>query len=179
MIDEGAASRKAMSHPAALSDDALLLRCDVMRSRGSGPGGRHRNSTESRVVLRDRATGAEATAGERRSQHDNLRVALHRLRCELATSVRTPRAAGAPPSALWLSRLRGGRVECNPAHRDFPALLAEALDLVAASAWDHRAAAETLRVSPTQLVRFAALHKPALAELNRRRAAIGLASLRA
>jgi hypothetical protein len=167
-----------MSHPAALPDDVLLARCDVMRSRGSGPGGRHRNSTESRVVVRDRATGAEATAGERRSQHDNLRVALHRLRCELATNVRTPRAAAAPPSQLWLSRLRGGRVECNPAHRDFPALLAEALDSAAAAAWDHRAAAEALRVSPTQFVRFVALHKPALAELNRRRAELGMARLR-
>jgi hypothetical protein len=171
-------TRAAAPHPAALEDDALLLRCDVMRSRGSGPGGRHRNSTESRVVVRDRATGAEATAGERRSQHDNLRVALHRLRCALATDVRAPRAAAAPPSELWLSRLRGGRVECNPAHRDFPALLAEALDVAAASAWDHRAAAETLRVSATQFVRFVALHKAALAELNRHRAAAGLAALR-
>jgi hypothetical protein len=171
-------TRAETPHPAALPDDVLLARCEVMRSRGSGPGGRHRNSTESRVVVRDRATGVEAVAGERRSQHDNLRVALHRLRCELATSVRTTRAAGALPSALWLSRLRGGRVECNPEHRDFPALLAEALDVVAASAWDHRAAAETLRVSPTQFVRFAALHKPALAELNRRRAELGMARLR-
>jgi hypothetical protein len=172
-------ARAESPHPASLEDDALLLRCDVMRSRGSGPGGRHRNSTESRVVLRDRASGAEGMAGERRSQHDNLRVALHRLRCALATGVRTSRDAGAPPSQLWLSRLRGGRVECNPAHRDFPALLAEALDVVAAAAWDHRAAAETLRVSPTQFVRFLALHKPALAELNRRRTASALPPLRA
>lgn len=167
------------THPAALSDDALLARCEVMRSRGSGPGGRHRNSTESRVVLRDRATGAEGTAGERRSQHDNLREALHRLRCALATDVRVPRDASAPPSALWLSRLRAGRVECNPAHRDFPALLADALDVCAAAEWDHRAAAETLRVSATQFVRFVALHKAALVELNRRRAERGLAALRA
>lgn len=166
-------------HPAALPDDALLARCDVMRSRGSGPGGRHRNSTESRVVLRDRATGAEGAAGERRSQHDNLRVAIHRLRCALAIDVRAPRPADAAPSPLWLSRLRAGRVECNVAHRDFPALLAEALDAAAAAAWDHRAAAETLRVSPTQFVRFVALQKSALAELNRRRAASGLAALRA
>jgi hypothetical protein len=165
-------------HPAELSDDALLALCDVRRSRGGGPGGRHRNSTESRVVVRHREFGVEATAGERRSQHENLDVAVRRLRVALAVDVRTPRGPGATPTPLWRSRNAGGRVACNPEHRDFPALLAEALDVLAADAWDVRAAAERLGVSTTQFVKFVALSGAALAAVNRRRADLGVSPLR-
>jgi peptide chain release factor-like protein len=165
-------------HPAALPDDALLAQCEVLRSRGSGPGGRHRNSTDSRVTLRHRPTRVEAAAGERRSQHDNRRVALFRLRLALATEVRTVLDRPVPPSELWLSRVRDRRISVNPAHRDFPALLAEALDVVAAELWDLHAAAEHLHVSPTQLVRFLSDHPPALVEVNRHRAERGMPALK-
>lgn len=171
-------TRAAARHPAALGDAALLARCDVMRARGSGPGGRHRNSTESRVVLRDRATGIEASAGERRSQHENLGVAVFRLRLALAVSVRTELAAEQRASELWMSRVSAGRIACNVRHRDFPSLLAEALDVALSVGWDAHAAASILRVTPTQLVRLVAGHRPALAELNRCRAERGLARLR-
>jgi len=170
--------RRFPMHPAALPDDQLLARCDVQRSRGSGPGGRHRNSTESRIVLRHLDSGLEATAGERRSQHENLAVAVGRLRVRLAVEVRVDLGAGAAPTELWRSRSRGGRVACNPEHRDFPALLAEALDVAAGQAWDVRAAAERLGVSLTQFVRFVAVHRPALEAMNRERAARGLSPLR-
>jgi hypothetical protein len=166
------------THPATLSDDALLARCEVMRTRGSGPGGRHRNSTDSRVVLRDRATGAEGAAGERRSQHDNLREALFRLRLALAVHVRRELGAEERASERWMSRVSAGRIACNVRHREFPSLLAEALDVAASVGWDTHAAASILRVTPTQFVRFVAGHHPALAELNRCRAARGLAPLR-
>lgn len=165
-------------HPAALPDDRLLAACDVLRSRGGGPGGRHRNSTESRVVLRHAATGVEASAGERRSQHENLREAVRRMRFALATEVRELRDAPVPPSALWVSRVRGGRIACAAGHRDFPTLLAETLDAIGAELWDVRAAAEHLGVSSSQLVRFVAMHPAALVELNRRRAERGMTPLR-
>jgi hypothetical protein len=165
-------------HPADLPDDRLLAACDVRRSRGGGPGGRHRNSTESRVVVRHVASGIEATAGERRSQHENLAVAVQRLRVALAVRVRSDRGAAAAPSDLWRSRNAGGRVSCNPAHRDFATLLAEALDVLASQGWDAHPAAARLAVSPTQLVRFVALSGAALAELNRARSALGLSPLR-
>ena len=85
-------------HPAALTDAVLLAQCEVQRSRGGGPGGRHRNSTESRVVLVHKTTGVEAHAGERRSQHENLDVAVGRLRRTLAAEVRMPRDSATPPS---------------------------------------------------------------------------------
>jgi hypothetical protein len=51
--------------------------------------------------------------------------------CEryLALQLRAPTAADYRPSALWRSRCREGLVRVNPEHADFPALLAEVLDL--------------------------------------------------
>ncbi|HNC95632.1 MAG TPA: peptide chain release factor-like protein [Myxococcota bacterium] len=61
-------------------NDTLLAACDIETLRGSGPGGQHRNKTESAVRLRHRETGLVAQASERRSQHQNLEVAAERLR---------------------------------------------------------------------------------------------------
>ena len=165
-------------HPARLEEGALLAQCDERRTKGSGPGGQHRNKVETKVVLTHRPTGVVGRAGERRSQEETRRAALRRLRLALAVSVRSPAAAAAAPSALWRSRCRGGRIACNPGHGDFPALLAEALDALAAAAWEPRAAAAALACTPTQLVRLLADHSPALAACNAARAGRGLHPLR-
>jgi len=165
-------------HPACGEEDALHRQCDERRTRGSGPGGQHRNKVETRVVLTHRTTGVEAAAGERRSQSENRRVALRRLRFALALVVRTDPARLPPRSALWRRRCRGGRIACADDHADLPSLLAEALDELAAAGWDARAAAGRLDCSPTQLVRLLGRHPPALALLNARRAAAGLFPLR-
>ncbi len=65
---------------AALSDEALLAECEVNVFIGSGPGGQHRNKTESAVRLKHRPTGLTVTATERRSQLMNRGAALERLR---------------------------------------------------------------------------------------------------
>ncbi len=64
--------------------EKLLAACDVEVFRASGPGGQHRNRRESGVRLRHRPTGIVVTATERRSQHQNRRVALERLARRLA-----------------------------------------------------------------------------------------------
>ena len=55
---------------------------------------------------------AEAT--ERRSQGENLRAALFRLRLNLALDVRRPVGPDEPPTPLWASRFRGGRTAVPP-----------------------------------------------------------------
>ncbi|MEO1972842.1 MAG: hypothetical protein ABGX07_14880 [Pirellulaceae bacterium] len=54
----------------------------------------------------------------------------------------------------------------NSSHQDFPALLAEALDVIAGSEWNIPLAAERLRVSNSQLIRLVKSHPPALVKLN-------------
>jgi protein subunit release factor B len=65
------------------TDEEILADCDVETLKGSGPGGQHRNKTESAVRLFHRPTGLKAQAGERRSQGQNMGVAVERLRALL------------------------------------------------------------------------------------------------
>ena len=165
-----------MSHPAALDPDRLAAECEFRATRRSGPGGQNRNKVETAVILTRRPTGIVAEAAERRPQGENRRQALFRLRLKLALEIRTP--PGEAPSPLWSSRLRGGRIVVSPEHDDFPALLAEALDALAARHDDVKEAAAALGCSTSQLVKLLAAEPRALALVNGRRAARGLHALR-
>ena len=90
--------RAAASRALALSDDALALECEEEFFIASGPGGQHRNKTESGVRLTHRPTELSVTATERRSQYQNRSIALERLRAGLRqlTFVPKPRRPTRP-----------------------------------------------------------------------------------
>lgn len=94
-------------------DDTLLAACDVDVFRGSGPGGQHRNKTESAVRLVHRPTGIVVQATERRSQSQNLGVALERLRERLA-ALRAP----PPPPRRATRPTRGSHERRHAAKRN-------------------------------------------------------------
>jgi hypothetical protein len=171
-----------IDHPAALDPEALAAQCAFLTSRRKGPGGQNRNKVETAVILTHRATGLSGQASERRTQGENRRAALKRLRLELALLIRRPIASTAErpycPSKLWQERCRGGRIAVNPRHDDFPALLAEALDVCCASDDDPKAAAAFLGCSASQLVGFLKEFPRALTLVNERRRAAGRHALR-
>jgi hypothetical protein len=165
-------------HPAALEPVRLLADCDVTRTRRGGPGGQHRNKVETAVVIAHRPTGVHGEAAERRSQADNQRMAIFRLRVNLALKVRSHHPAKSNPSQQWQSRVQGGRISVNSSHDDFPALLAEALDRIAEQQFDLKAASQSLQCTASQLAKFLKQEPRALAIVNGERTKLGLRSLK-
>jgi len=88
------------------NDDDLLAQCDVETLKGSGPGGQHKNKTETAVRLLHRPTGIRAQASERRSQGQNMGVALERLRALLTAHFAPPPRARRPTKPTWGSKQR-------------------------------------------------------------------------
>jgi hypothetical protein len=164
-------------HPACQDDDRLLADSDMKFLRRSGPGGQNRNKVETAVVLHHRPSGIVAEANERRSQSENKREALRRLRFALALEVRCPVAPLEPPSELWRSRCHNGRIAINDQHEDVPLLLAEALDVLEDRDLDPKSAADVLGCSSSQLVKLLKIEPKALARVNQARVARGLRPL--
>ena len=166
-------------HPASWPADRLLADCDLRFTRRSGPGGQNRNKVETAVVLTHLPSGVVAEANERRSQQENRQMALYRLRLQLALweGFEPAEPTPQPPSDLWRSRCRGGKLNVSTTHADFPPLLAEALVTVRQTGHDVKQAAEHLACTSSQLVRFLAQEPAALLQVNRQRAARGLGRL--
>lgn len=66
-------------------DAALLAECDVWVFRATGPGGQSVNTTDSAVRLRHRPSGMAVVCRRERSQLQNKRACLERLREKLET----------------------------------------------------------------------------------------------
>ena len=165
-----------MTHPAQLPIEQLLKDCRLERKRRSGPGGQHRNKVETAVVVEHLPSRVRAEASERRSQEQNRRVAIRRLRVKLALEVRE--ASMPEPSESWRQRATAGRISVSSEHEDYPALLAEALDVVHAHRFDISAAATHLEVTASQLTKLLKSEASALDQVNRGRDSLGLAPLR-
>lgn len=145
-----------------LSDDALLKQCDVDTYKSSGPGGQHRNKVSSAVRLRHAPSGLIATGDQSRSQHENKRLALKRLRKQIATTLRAPvdlADAPAPPLSECIHkdkrrpkgplRLDVGRKD----HRYWP-VVAALLDRLEAAEGRAGDASDSIGISTSNLIRI-------------------------
>jgi protein subunit release factor B len=108
--------REAARRAASLPDAVLVAECEETFFVASGPGGQHRNKTESGVRLVHRPTGVVVTATERRSQLQNRGAALARLRERLEVLGHRPRprrptrpSRGAKERRLAEKKHRGAR----------------------------------------------------------------------
>jgi hypothetical protein len=164
------------------SDDALIAQCDVDRYRASGPGGQHRNKTESAVRLRHRLTGVTAIGEDSRSQAENKVHAVRRLRAAIALSVREPVALdGHAPSPRLAALVAGGTAPLGARTRltgDYWAAIAELLDLLVAGELEIAATAQRLGITTGALSKLV-LHDDQVARVvNDLRRARGMRALR-
>jgi RF-1 domain len=133
------------------SDDALIAQCEVDRYRASGPGGQHRNKTESAVRLRHRATGVSAIGEDSRSQLDNKAHAVRRLRAAIALEVREPvDLEDYAPSPRLAAFVAAGTAPLGARTRltgEYWAAYAELLDLLVAGDLEIAATAQRLGIT--------------------------------
>lgn len=162
-------------HPSRKPIDKLVNECEFRRQRRSGPGGQHRNKVETGVFIHHQPTGIEAAATEKRSQSRNREAAIDRLRVQLAIEHRDGTLE--PPSGLWQSRCRRGRISVSRNHADFAAMLAEALDTLIAMDLDFVKAAEHLECTRSQLTKLLSMEPAAFVHVNRLRDKRGLKPL--
>ena len=142
------------------------------------PGGT--TAQQSRHRLRDRARTNWSDGPRRRNMQTGRQPpGARRLRDRLARVVRTSvHHERYRPSALWEKRRQGRMLPVNPKHYEYPALLAEALDVIVARRWDVAGTAGVLGISMSQLARLLRHDKAAFDLVNEGRQSMGLPRLR-
>jgi len=145
-----------------LDDPHLLDQCDVHVYKSSGPGGQHRNKVSSAVRLVHRPTGLTVHADDNRSQHQNKRLALRRLRLQIACMIRCPvdRLRPDPPAALKaflpassIDQQTAGRIRINTKNESFYPIAAYLLDVLMAFEGKLSDSASYVGISTSNLAR--------------------------
>ena len=173
-------------HPACWNEDDLLAHCRMTFSRASGPGGQNRNKVETSVQIEFIPACIIASASERRTQNENRKVAVQRLRCKLAVEFRPSRGASTfsnatnvslpvieTASLLWRQYCRNGRIDVSDTNPDWPAILAEMMTVLHECEWNLSSVALKLETSSSQLVKLLKKHAPAFCAINRERQSRG------
>ena len=158
-------------HPATLHPDRLLESCGLRTQRRSGPGGQHRNKTSSGAFLHYPPTNTTAEATERRSQADNRKVALERLRFRLAVEVRSPSPMdgyeiGSQEQELR-TRFEGQPLKISDRNHDKPAVMALLLNDLHVCGGQPSAVGPVWDTSTSAIVRLIKSHPNAFTLLNR------------
>ncbi len=164
------------------SDEQLTAQCEVDRYRASGPGGQHRNKTESAVRLRHKGLGVSAIGEDSRSQSENKLHAVRRLRAAIALEVRAPVQIEAfAPSPRLAAFVAAGTAPNGAKTRvtgGYWAGIAELLDLVVANGLEIGTSAQLLGITTGALSKLL-LHDEAVGRvLNDLRRAAGMRPLR-
>jgi hypothetical protein len=160
------------------SDDALIAQCEVDRYRASGPGGQHRNKTESAVRLRHKLTGISAIGEDSRSQSENKLHAVRRLRSAIALQVREPTAGVSPRLAKFVA---AGTAPLGAKTRltgEFWASISELLDLLVANQLEIGTTAQQLGITTGALSKLLLHDEHVARALNDLRRSKGMRPLR-
>ena len=157
-----------------LDDDALLRHCRQETYRASGPGGQHRNTTDSAIRLSVLSGKVVAMCEGHRSQHRNRAEALKRLRSTLAIELRMPITPNSQsPKTSWEGSWTLGKKD-----RRYAGFIAHLLDVIAHHDWVVGQSARALNISTGKLIRILAKDSHAWNAVNQSRANLDLVNLR-
>ena len=171
------------SHPACWSDEELLAQCKLTFSRASGPGGQNRNKVETAVYVEFTPAGISAQASEFRTQGDNRKVAMQRLRCRLAVELPQSYDSALIETLLgnsidvWNHYCKHGKVNISESNPDWPIVLVVLMLTLRACEWDTGETATRLTTTASQLVKTLKKYTSALSMLNSERKKIGKSEL--
>ena len=150
------------------NDSELLKQCRVETYRASGPGGQHRNTTDSavRITITLNNEHISAYAISSRSQHQNKKEALKKLRLEIALSIRKENAE--PWSDSW---------SIGKNDKRYPFFIAAILDAFSSAQWKISLAAKKLTVSTGKLNKILASNSNLMKKVNQERTKLNLKPL--
>jgi len=150
------------------SDEQLIAQSEVDRYRASGPGGQHRNKTDSAVRLRHKPSGVTAIGEDSRSQSENKHHAVRRLRAAIALDVREPVSLeDYVPSPRLAALVAGGTAPLGAKTKltgVYWAGMAELLDLLVAGKLEIAATAQRLGITTGAMSKLL-LHDDAVARV--------------
>jgi len=137
-----------------LSDAELLKLCEVQAYKGSGPGGQHRNKTNSGVKLK--LGTIESYSCDDRSAHINKILSLKKLRMKIALQMREEPALQTPFAFPGTA----GRI--SPDNKLYPEFIADVLDRIKAASGDLSDAAKMWGLSKSALNKITLADKKVL-----------------
>jgi len=135
----------ARSNLLRLSDAELLKLCETQAYKGSGPGGQHRNKTNSGVKVKLINVGIESYSCDDRSSHINKILALKKLRLKIALQIREEPALQIPFAFPGMD----GRISAD--NKLYPEFIADVLDRIKAAGGDLGEAAKMWNLSKSAL----------------------------
>ncbi|MCQ2055563.1 MAG: peptide chain release factor-like protein [Fibrobacter sp.] len=151
--------------------DELLSACTTKGFQGSGPGGQHRNKTNTGVWLTLREYNLEIKSCEARSAKENRTHALHRMQMAIALNVRE-----APPAVEIPFPGSNGHIQ--PSNALFPLFVAHVFDIMATKSGDSKAAAQAFGLTQSALVKILRQDKSCAEKLQGQRVAGGKKKLK-
>jgi len=143
-----------------LSDAELLKLCETQAYKGSGPGGQHRNKTNSGVKLKLINFGIETYSCDDRSAHINKLFALKKLRTKIALHIREEPALQIPFAFPGTA----GKISAD--NKLYPEFIADVLDRIKAAGGDLSDAARMWGLSKSALNKIILADKKVLETLN-------------
>jgi len=141
-----------------LSDAELLKLCEVQAYKGSGPGGQHRNKTNSGVKLR--LGTIESYSCDDRSAHINKILALKKLRMKIALQIREEPALQTPFA------FPGSAGKISTDNKLYPEFISDILDRIKAANGDLSDAARMWNLSKSALNKIILADKKVLEALK-------------